>query len=63
MRILTLIAFFSFSFSSYYAIGDTIAQTHQDTPFDVCYGDYPQDQLKLSHFNGKISVFGLSTTW
>ena len=30
---------------------------------NLIHGDYPQDQLKLSHFNGKISVFGLSTTW
>ncbi len=53
----------SFLFSSYYAIGDTVIANHQNEAFDVCYGNYAQDQLKLSHFNGKISIFGLSTTW
>ena len=53
----------SFLFSSYYGIGDTVTTDHQDIEFDVCYGNYAQDQLKLSHFNGKISVFGLSATW
>ena len=53
----------SLSFGSYYSIGDTVTYDHQNESFDVCYGDYAQDQLKLSHFNGKISIFGLSTSW
>ena len=57
------ILFLSFSFSSYYAIGDTITQTHQDTPFDVCYGDYPSDQFQLGDVRGKIIVFGISASW
>ena len=50
-------------FASYYAIGDTISYEHQSEPFDVCYGEYPSDQLQLSDFNGKISIFGLSASW
>ena len=63
MRYLLIIIISSFLFSSYYGIGDTVTTDHQDIEFDVCYGNYTQDQLKLSHFNGKISVFGLSATW
>tara|TARA_Y100001970_G_scaffold24304_1_gene28874 strand:+ start:12766 stop:12957 length:192 start_codon:yes stop_codon:yes gene_type:complete len=48
---------------SYYAIGDTVTYDHQNEAHNVCYGDYPFQNLKLSHFNGKISVFGLSTSW
>jgi len=53
----------SFLFSSYYTIGDTVITSHQNEAFDVCYGEYPDNELKLSHFNGKISIFGLSTAW
>ena len=63
MRYLLTIIISSFLFSSYYGIGDTVTTDHQDIEFDVCYGNYAQDHLKLSHFNGKISVFGLSATW
>ena len=63
MRYLLTIIISSFLFSSYYGIGDTVTTDHQDIEFDVCYGDYDQDQLKLSDFNGKISVFGLSASW
>ena len=54
---------FNVLFPSYYAIGDTVTYIHQNESHDVCYGDYPFQELTLSHFNGKISVFGLSTSW
>ena len=54
---------FSLMFGSYYAIGDTISYEHQSEPFDVCYGEYSSDELQLSDFNGKISIFGLSASW
>tara|TARA_B100000579_G_C22392864_1_gene648146 strand:- start:366 stop:557 length:192 start_codon:yes stop_codon:yes gene_type:complete len=63
MRYLLTLIISSFLLSSYYGIGDTVTAHHQDIEFDVCYGDYAQDQLKLSHFNGKILVFGLSAAW
>jgi len=63
MRYLVNIIILSFSFASYYAIGDTVTYSHQNEFHNVCYGDYPFQNLKLSHFNGKISVFGLSTSW
>ena len=63
MKYLTLIIIPSFSLCSYYAIGDTVTVSHQNEAFNVCYGDYTDDQLKLSDFNGKISIFGLSAAW
>ncbi len=58
-----LVILISFSFSSYYAIGDTVEDIHQNTAFDVCYGDYPSDQFQLADVRGKIIVFGLSASW
>ena len=63
MKYLLSIIILSFSFSSYYTIGDTVNSSHQNESFDVCYGDYPSAQFQLSHFNGKIKIFGLSTSW
>ena len=63
MKYFLLIINLSFLFSSYYAIGDTVIVSHQNESFDVCYGDYPFEELELSHFHGKISIFGLSTSW
>ena len=63
MKYLITIIILSFTFSSYYTIGDTVTYSHQNELFNVCYGDYPDEQLQLSHFNGKISIFGLSTSW
>jgi len=63
MKYLVTIIVLSFTFASYYSIGDTVTYSHQNESHDVCYGDYPFDNFKLSHFNGNISVFGLSTSW
>jgi hypothetical protein len=63
MKYFTAILIYSISFASYYAIGDTISYEHQSEAFDVCYGEYPSDQLQLADFNGKISIFGLSASW
>ena len=53
----------SLSFSSYYQIGDTLTEDHQNTSFDVCYGDYPSEQFQLGDVRGKIIVFGISASW
>jgi len=63
MKYLITTIILSFTFASYYTIGDTVTYSHQNELFNVCYGDYPSEQLQLSHFNGKISIFGLSTSW
>ena len=53
----------SLSFSSYYQIGDTLIEDHQNTSFEVCYGDYPSDNFRLADVRGKIIVFGISASW
>ena len=63
MKYLLSIIISSIVFPSYYSIGDTVTYSHQNEPFDICYGDYANEDLQLSHFNGKISIFGLSTSW
>ena len=63
MKYLSTTIIISFLFSSYYDIGDTVITSHQNESFDICYGDYPYEQFQLSHFNGKITIFGLSTSW
>ena len=63
MNQLLILIILSFLFPSYYAIGDTVTTEHQDIPFDVCYGDYLNEEFQLSDFNGRISIFGLSASW
>ena len=50
-------------FASEYGIGDTVSIEHQNSPFEVHYGDYPADTLRLSDQSGKIIIFGLSASW
>ena len=38
-----------------YDVGDTVSLMDQQTPFEVCYGDYGQDSLKLEDFNGSLN--------
>ncbi len=63
MKYLISIIIISFGFSSYYTIGDTVTYAHQNESFNICYGEYQFEELKLLDFNNKISIFGLSTTW
>jgi len=45
----------SFSFSAIYDVGETVSESHQNIPFDVCYGDYSENALKLADFNGALN--------
>ena len=60
---LILLSLLSMNFASIYVIGDTVSIEHQNTPFEVHYGDYPSDTLRLSDQQGKIIIFGLSASW
>ena len=46
---------FSFSFSAIYDVGETVSESHQNIAFDVCYGDYESNQLRLADFNGDLN--------
>jgi len=63
MKYILSVIIVSLSFGSYYSIGDTVTYSHQNESYDICYGNYPFEELQLSHFNGSISIFGLSTSW
>jgi hypothetical protein len=43
-----------------YGVGDQISTDHQNLSFDVCYGDYPTDQLSLSDFADGNTVIWLN---
>ena len=45
----------SFSFSAIYDVGETVSESHQNISFDVCYGDYAENALKLADFNGALN--------
>lgn len=45
----------SLGYTAVYSVGDTISAEHQNTPLNVCYGDYPNEDLQLSDFNGDFN--------
>ena len=45
-----------------YEVGDTISIADQNIEYDVCSGDYDNDQLKLSDFNGDFNGVGYMVT-
>ena len=51
--------------SAQYTVGDQISTEHQELAFDICYGDYEDDQLSLSDFNDGNSVIWirLAASW
>ena len=48
-----------------YSEGDQISTEHQNLAFDVCYGDYDNDQLSLSDFaDGNTVIWiNMSASW
>ena len=67
--IIPLLFLNSFLFS-YYVYGDTVSIEDQSYPLNVCYGDYSDEILRLSDFNGDLNggyynviVFRLTASW
>ena len=65
-----MITMISFTFAQTYCAGDQISSTHQNTAFEVCYGEYESDVMHLSDFNGAtngghyyISFIDMAATW
>ena len=57
-------------FGGFYEIGQTVSSAHQNIAYPVCYGEYPTENLQLSHFNGydnggsyKIIWIEMLATW
>lgn len=70
MRFFYLLTLISIALSGVYELGDEVSIEHQNLAYDVCYGDYDNDQLRLSDFNGrlnggdfKVTVFRIAYTW
>ena len=60
----------SIAFAGFYQVGNTVSSEHQNTPYPICYGDYPSENLQLSDFNGyenggdyKIIWIEMLATW
>ena len=39
-------------YGEFYEIGETESADHQYITYPICYGEYPTENLQLSHFNG-----------
>ena len=59
------IIFFNTLLFPQYSVGDQISTEHQELAFDICYGDYENDQLSLSDFaNGNTVIWiNLAASW
>tara|TARA_Y100001970_G_C13614860_1_gene546636 strand:+ start:235 stop:456 length:222 start_codon:yes stop_codon:yes gene_type:complete len=49
------VLFLSFSLAAIYDVGETVSESHQNIAFDVCYGDYSSNDLRLADFNGALN--------
>ena len=63
MKCLPILVVLSFSFASFYAIGDTINAEHQSMPLTICNGDDINSTIYLGDNIGKITVLGIDATW
>lgn len=59
------VALLSSSLFAEYSVGDQISTDHQGLSFDVCYGNYENNQLSLSDFaNGNTVIWiNLAASW
>ena len=69
-HIITILLLLNPFLFAYYEYGDIISIEDQLYPLNVCYGDYPDEILQLSDFNGdsngghyKVIVFRMTATW
>tara|TARA_Y100000590_G_scaffold464178_1_gene632996 strand:+ start:284 stop:484 length:201 start_codon:yes stop_codon:yes gene_type:complete len=66
MRNILSIILFSFVYSAYYSIGDTISIEDQQHPIEICHGvdgDDNGDTITLSDNRGRITILGLEIPW
>jgi len=63
-RIIFTIVLFTSLFADY-SVGDQISTDHQNLSFDVCYGNYDNDQLSLSDFvDGNTVIWiNIAASW
>tara|TARA_B100001123_G_C14938257_1_gene878613 strand:+ start:113 stop:304 length:192 start_codon:yes stop_codon:yes gene_type:complete len=63
MKYLISIIIVSFSFPSYYTIGDTLNYQIHNPPMEICAGDNSGDRVFLSDYIGKIIIIGITASW
>ena len=63
MKYLLSIIILSFSFPSYYTIGDTLNYEIHNPPMEICAGDDSGDTVFLSDYIGKIIIIGITASW
>ena len=51
----TVMGPFAITYPQIYGIGDQVSMSHQNMAFEVCYGDYLNNNLKLADFNGDLN--------
>ena len=51
----TVMGLFAIAYPQIYGIGDQVSMSHQNMAFEVCYGDYPNNSLKLADLNGDLN--------
>ena len=61
--LLLIIITVSFTFSSYYAIGDTVNVEHLNIPLNICFGENEGGTISLSDNIGKVTLLGIDATW
>ena len=62
-KLFIISTFFVTSLFADYSVGDQISTDHQNLSFDVCYGDYDNEQLSLSDFFGQVIWLNISASW
>ena len=63
MKYLLSIIILSFSFPSYYTIGDTLNYEIHNPPMEICAGNDSGDTVFLSDYIGKIIIIGITASW
>ena len=58
-----IIILFAFISAGYYEVGDSVSELHQRIAYPVCYGEYPDDYLKLEDLNGFENGSNFKVIW
>ena len=61
--LLLIIITVSFTFSSYYTIGDTVNVEHLNIPLNICFGENEGNTITLADNIGKVTLLGIDATW
>tara|TARA_Y100000590_G_scaffold144745_1_gene166388 strand:+ start:1997 stop:2188 length:192 start_codon:yes stop_codon:yes gene_type:complete len=63
MKSIISLLIISFSYCSYYSIGDTLDYDRHNPPLEICAGNNSGSTIYLSDYIGKIIVIGITASW